>query len=292
MWFAGRYEVWTYLYYTHAHFLATAKRTEEYTRICTAVSSGHCHWLKETWECRRGGMGKKKRGGGVLSYYSFGWRTEGLENHKGISCCPLPALCSCSSLLLFRIPCCISVSFYLSISFIIFQSYSQSPYLSFSFWLSSCLLMTCASLAVFPFGSGSGRELWFLHRLSFSVLTKHWLFMTANSGIHSASIPVLSVFFLFSHLLHFLSWRPPRYSSCLPPLTLRGCSSCLRTDCFVAVGFWRANKTLVSLVGERESQFSICKCSVLVLSVSKGWSYMPLGKGLQIGFLMFGGCLM
>lgn len=163
----------------------------------TAASSGHCHWLKATaWECRRGGMGKKKerrrrRRSIVILRFWVKDRGSGKSQRNFL----LPSSCSLFLRLSSTFP---NSMLYLCQLLLIhqFHFFSQSPYLSFSFWLSSCLLMTCASLAVLPLGSGGGRELWFLHRLSFSVLTKHWLFMTANSGIHSASIPVLSVFFL------------------------------------------------------------------------------------------------
>lgn len=63
-----------------------------------------------------------------------------------------------------------------------------------------CLLMTCVSLAAFLYIFGNGRKPWFLHTLSFSVLTKHWLFMTANSLMFSASI---QVFLSVSHFHGF-----------------------------------------------------------------------------------------
>ncbi len=115
--------------------------------------------------------------------------------------------------------------------------------------------------------------------------------MTANSLIPSISQPPflsLALFLIFTLFLPLLALRFPfrSFPSLSASLTLGGSSSCLRTDCLVAAGFWRTNKALVSLVGERVSQFSICNHNVLVLSASEGWSYMPLGKDLQIGFVM------
>lgn len=271
------------------------KKTEEYIHrlpddlkstdlMCTPRTHGRCHaqkWTKETaYKCGRGGMGEKKRRRSIVIFQfwvkdrgSGKWRRNFL----------LPS--SCSS----------TVSFFHSFFFSEISFFFVSLHISLFLILAQlCLLVTCVSLAVFPFGFGNGRKPWFLHRLSFSVLTEHWLFMTANSVIlcFSASIPVflsVSHFHTFSTFLKtslsFLSLSPPSHSR-------GGCSSCLRTDCFVAVGFWRVNKTQVSLVGERESQFSICNQNVLVLSGSEGWTYMPLGKDLQIGFviLMFERC--
>lgn len=51
-------------------------------------------------------------------------------------------------------------------------------------------------------------------------------------------------------------------------------------------GFHSLNKALVSLEGQGEGHLGICNHKVLVLSVSKGWCYMPLGKDLQIDFII------
>lgn len=68
--------------YTHARFIATAKRTEEYAHQlpddlkptdvhCSVkwtlpLTKGNSLGVQEGWH------GKEKRGGGVLSYFSFG----------------------------------------------------------------------------------------------------------------------------------------------------------------------------------------------------------------------------
>lgn len=196
--------------------------------------------------------------------------------------------CSLSSFPNFSVSLSVIFPFSLScifLSLLLWLSFLSASIALFFILALLCLLMTCVSLAVFPFGYGIGRKPWFLHTLSFSVLTKHWLFMTANSLIISASVPVLppdSPFHAFSTsslLLRLLS-------TLSPPFTLGGSSSCLRTDCLVAAGFWRVNKALVSLVGQGESQLSICNHNVLVLPVSEGWSYKPLGKDLQIDFVV------
>lgn len=147
------------------------------------------------WERKRGG-------GGVLSYSSFLRRTKGRENDEGISCFPLPALRL--FLPLFQISFCISfchlLPCFFSVSFAFWLCFCRSPYLFFIL-AQLCLLMTCVILAVFPFGFGNGRKPWFFHTLSFSVLTKHWLFMTANSLLlcfHPCLSPCLS----FSHFLY------------------------------------------------------------------------------------------
>ena len=148
--------------------------------------------------------------------------------------------------------------------------------------------MTCASLAGFPFGFGSGRKPWFLHRL----LTELWLFMTANSVILccSASPHVYLAVPHFHMISTFLSARLPQCST--PLLTLGARSSCLRTECFVIAGFWRVNATSVSLVGEREHRFRICNRTVIVLSFTKGRSNMPLGEDLGFVFLEFERCFL
>lgn len=171
---------------------------------------------------------QRKGGGGVLSYSSFLRRTKGRENDEGISCCPFPALRLCFFLafsLLFQISLCISSChlfllprfhfFSVSFALTIFLSVSISLFFILA---QLCLFMTCLSLAVFPFGFGDGRKPWFLHTLSFSVLTKHWLFMTANSlilllfGLH----PRLPLCFSFSHFVYLSSLS----ETCTSPLSL------------------------------------------------------------------------
>lgn len=188
----------------HAHMDAAVHKNEWRKQL---MSAGGVAW-------------ERKRGGGVLSYSSFGWRTEGQENDEGISCCPLPAIRPfLSSILSFPnfIPFFSPVSLALKVFFV-------SLHISLFLILAQlCLLMTCVSLAVFPFGFGNGRKPWFLHRLSFSVLTEHWLFMTANSVIlcFSASIPV---FLSVSHFHTFSTFLKTSLSflSLPPPLSLTG----------------------------------------------------------------------
>ncbi len=132
---------------------------------------------------RAGGVAwERKRGGGLLSLSNFLARTKGRENDEGISCCPLPALQRSFFLplfLLFLISLCLSLCrlfllppFHFSVSFSL--TFFLSVSISLFFILAQLyLLMTCVTLAVFPFGFGSGRKPWFLHMLSFSVLTKH-----------------------------------------------------------------------------------------------------------------------
>ncbi len=187
------------------------------------------------WERGRGGGG-----GGVLSHFSFLRRTKGRENDEGISCCPLPALRLCFFLThfhLFQISFCISLChlfllprshvlfFFFSVSFALTIFFSVSISLFFILAL-LCLLMTCVSLAVFPFGFGNGRKPWLLHTLSFSVLTKHWLFMTANSLILSASLPPslsFSLFPIFSRFHYLFSFCDfPLVPFSFSPLSLLG----------------------------------------------------------------------
>lgn len=83
-------------------------------------------------------------------------------------------------------------------------SLSISPFFTLAH---PCLLMTCVSLAAFLYIFGNGRKPWFL---SFSVLTKHWFLMTANSLMFSASLlpsKSFSLFLIFTVSLPLVSLR-------------------------------------------------------------------------------------
>lgn len=150
-----------------------------------------------------------------------------------------------------------SVSFALTVFFC--HSASRSGSALFTHGVREC--------GSFPFRFWQREETLVPSQALISALTKNWLFMTTNSVTLCSfvSIPVLLPVFSFSHFLCSLEDSRSCSSLLLPSLTLGGCSSCLRTDCFVAAGVWGVNETLVSLVGERESQFSICNHDMLVL---------------------------
>lgn len=89
---------------------------------------------------------ERKRGGGVLSYFSFLRRTKGRENDEGISCCPFPALRLCFFLthfLLFLISFCISLChlFLLPRSRVFFCLFCSDN------------LFVCLHISLFHFGS-------------------------------------------------------------------------------------------------------------------------------------------
>lgn len=136
-------------------------------------------------------------------------------------------------------------------------SFCQCIYLS----LILAHICRCESLAVFPFAFGSGKKPWFFHRLSFSVLTEHWLFMTANSVTLCASLPPSlsppSPFLIFTLSLPYFFETSLSFRCLFPPLTQGGSSSCLRTDCFAAAGIGLVNKTPVLLLGKRASQHNM-----------------------------------
>lgn len=141
--------------------------------------------------------------------------------------------------------------------------------------------MTCVILAVFPFGSG--RKPWFFHTLSFfSVLTKHWSFMTADSLILFASLlPSLS---LVSHFHTFSSLSETLSSPLFLSLSLLGAAPAVWEQiALLLLGFGEWTRPWSHLW---ESQLSICNHNVQCLLVSEGWSYMPLGTDLQIGLVI------
>lgn len=111
------------------------KSSRHVTVICTACTHAQEERRKETTnEWGRSGMRRRERR--RRSIVIFLRRTKGRENDEGISCCPLPAL----QLLLFQILFSISLChlfhvFFLSVP--VALTIFLSPYLSFSFWLSS-----------------------------------------------------------------------------------------------------------------------------------------------------------
>lgn len=191
-------------------------------------------WTKgNSLRVQEGWHGKEKRGGGVLSYSILG---EGQRVWKITKEFP-------AALFLLSDP----ASFFHFSSFPEYNSVSLSaftsplvPFFSVSLGLTIFFLSLHISLSrfgsalfthdvresgSFPFWIWQWEGSWFLHRLSFSVLTKHWLFMTANSVILSASIPVFlsfsyfhtfSTFSLSDFLLVLLSFSPLSLSGAAP----------------------------------------------------------------------------
>lgn len=91
--------------------------------------------------------------------------------------------------------------FNFSLSLFLRLSFCLSPYILFNL-AQLCLLVTYVSWQFSLFGLGNRRKPWLLHVLSFSVLTKHWLFMTANS--HTLCVyALIPVFCSVSHFHTF-----------------------------------------------------------------------------------------
>ena len=266
MWPAGRHEVRTHLQHMPAlTVLIHGEISEQWARqlpddfksshrcwlwYARHAHMGYCHARIEGRKVNEGGVAweRKRGGGGVLSYSSF-WRTKGRENDEGISCCPLPALrlsFFLSLFLLSQISRGISVIFSpsLLVPLFFFSPISFALTMFFCVFISLflilaqlCLLMTCVSLAVFPFGFGKGRKPSFLHTLSFSVLTKHWLFMTANSLMLSSLPPSLS-----SSLFLIFALSPPLFSlsflsRVLPPSLLGAAPAVWEQIALLLLGF-------------------------------------------------------
>lgn len=211
--------MWSQSWYTH-QLREDLKSSHHYWLWCTRHANLDTATNNERERRKQlmseGGVAwERKRGGGMLSYSSFLRRTKGRENDEGISCCPLPAGWLCFFLPLFHFP-----------NFILYLSLSSFPFPSAPLFL--CLFcfdnLSVQSLHISPFHFGSalfthdvwvwqfsllvlamGRKPWFLHTLSFSVLTKHWLFMTENSQILSCLSASIPVFLCVSHFHAFSS---------------------------------------------------------------------------------------
>lgn len=219
--------------------------------MCTPCTYGilPCTKRRKESEWGRSGMGKKKRRRRSIVIFQF---LEDKGSGKWRRNFLLPSSCSPPQFLSFSLSSFPNFTQYLSLSSFLplpwfpffFSPVSFALTMFFCVFISLflilaqfCLLMTCVSLAVFPFRFGKGRKPWFPHTLSFSVLTKHWLFMTANSLMLSSLPPSLS-----SSLFLIFTLSPPLFSllflsRVLPPSLLGAAPAVWEQIALLLLGF-------------------------------------------------------
>lgn len=233
---AGRHEVWTHLCATclcwQNPFLCVAKVQRNAFRKCQIMWNLVKACLGRTWTqpCTkrkketinkrgRSSMTEEKRRSRIVIFQFF-VKDKGLGKWRRNFLLHSSCFLTQFFLPLFFL---LQISVYISLSYLVCLPRLHF-FLSFLHWLAIffvsispffilahlCLLMTCVSLAAFLYIFGNGRKPWFLHTLSFSVLTKHWLFMTANSPMFSASLlpsKSFSLFLIFTVSLPLVSLR-------------------------------------------------------------------------------------
>lgn len=195
------------------------------------VAAQHAH--TDTAREKEKGVREKRKRTVIFQFFdkqrgSGGWQRNFLQP---ASCFPSVSFFFLSHFHLFQILsaktlCSLFPHFNFSLSLFLRLSSCLSPYILFNL-AQLCLLVTYVSWQFSLFGLGNRRKPWLLHVLSFSVLTKHWLFMTANSHTLCvyAPIPVfcsVSHFHTFSACFLSETSLPPSFPPFFLPLSLLG----------------------------------------------------------------------